>query len=139
MSSQKTLSRKYFIRILTGLVFGLLIWIWYRLTSFQEVRETRSEFRHGQELPMGISYFDQYYLFRNETGVRAFSTTCTHAGCRIGKSTGATLQCNCHGSQFQAETGNPTKGPALKPLEEYECCFDQKNEQWVVRLKPLGI
>lgn len=138
MPKQKPVSRKYFLQIFTSLILGLVIWIWYRLTSFQSERETRVEFRHGPEIPMGISYFDQYYLYRTKTGVRAFSTTCTHAGCRIGKSSGVLLQCNCHGSQFQAESGKPLKGPALKSLEEYECNYDQNLGMWVVRLKPIN-
>ena len=93
------------------------------------------EFRHGPDLPLGISYFEKYYLFRSDKSVRAFLTTCTHAGCRIGQGAGTTLQCNCHGSQFNAETGNPVKGPAIKPLQEIECRFDQKTEHWVVSLK----
>jgi len=137
MSKQKTITRKSFIRIVTGLILGLVTWIWYRLSGFQTEREQNMEFRHGQDLPMGISYFEKYYIFRKNNSVRTFLTTCTHAGCRIGQSTGTTLQCNCHGSRFDAETGKPLRGPAIKPLQEIECRFDQKTEQWVVRLQVI--
>ncbi len=83
---------------------------------------------------MGISFFEKYYLYRTDNSIRAFLTKCTHAGCRIGANTGNLLQCNCHGSQFDAKTGNPLKGPAIKPLQEIECQFDEKSGQWVVRL-----
>jgi len=139
MSKQKPLSRKYFIRIFTSLIFSFLIWIWYRISGFRNDLENRSEFRHGEELPMGMSYFDKYYLYRNDAGVRAFSTTCTHAGCRIGKSNGAVLHCSCHGSQFDAQTGKPIKGPAFKTLQEFECRFDNENKQWVVILQVKSI
>jgi Rieske Fe-S protein len=95
------------------------------------------EFRHGNDIPLGISYFEKYYLFRNDQGVRAFLTQCTHAGCRIVTGSGNELNCNCHGSKFEAETGKPLKGPAIKPLTELECRFDEKNGQWVVRLQPV--
>jgi Rieske Fe-S protein len=137
MEKKSLISRKTFFRILSGLVLGGFVWIWNSLSRFQEQWESNMEFRHGNDLPMGVNYFEKYYLFRNKESVRAFSTTCTHAGCRIGKNAGTVLQCNCHGSQFDAETGKPLKGPAIKPLAELECRFDEKTEQWVVRLLPI--
>ena len=134
MQKQKNISRKIFIRSLAVLSFGFMSWIWYRISSFQTERESRMEFRHGNDIPMGISYFEKYYLIRTKHSVRAFSTTCTHAGCRIGKGNGNLLQCNCHGSRFEAETGKPLKGPAIIPLQEFECRFDEKTGQWVVRM-----
>jgi len=135
MGSQKLISRNSFFRIVAGLVLGLVAWLWYRLSGFQTERESRMEFRHGNDIPLGISYFEKYYLIRTENSLRAFSTTCTHAGCRIGKGNETSLQCSCHGSRFEAETGNPLKGPAIKPLQEFECSFDEKAGQWVVRLQ----
>jgi Rieske Fe-S protein len=137
MGKQKSISRNLFLRIFTGLILGLVAWIWYNLTNFQAERENSLEFRHGQDIPMGISYFEKYYLYRTDNSVRAFLTKCTHAGCRIGAKTGTVLQCNCHGSQFDAGTGKPVKGPAIKPLHEIECRFDEKNGQWVVRMQPV--
>lgn len=134
MRKHKPITRKTFIQMGSGLFVGLGAWIWYKLSGFQTEREENLEYRHNQDIPMGISYFGKYYLYRNESGVRAFSTTCTHAGCRIGKSTGTVLHCSCHGSQFDAESGKPTKGPAFKTLQEFECKFDEKAEQWVVKL-----
>jgi Rieske Fe-S protein len=137
MNNHKPISRNTFFQILSGLIIGLAAWIWYRLSGFQTERESRMEFRHGNDIPFGISYFEKYYLFRTENSVRAYSTTCTHAGCLIGKGSGNSLQCSCHGSRFEAETGNPLKGPAIKPLQEFDCRFDEKTGQWVVRLKQL--
>src|SRR5689334_8468194 len=37
--------------------------------------------------------------------LKAFGTTCTHAGCPINKLQGTTLICPCHGSEFDAVTG----------------------------------
>ena len=135
MGRQKLISRNSFFRIVAGLVLGLVAWLWYRISGFQTERESRMEFRHGNNIPLGVSYFEKYYLIRTENSVRAFSTTCTHAGCRIGKGNENLLQCSCHGSRFEAETGKPLKGPAIKPLQEFECSFDEKAGQWVVRLQ----
>jgi Rieske Fe-S protein len=135
MEKKTPISRKTFFRIFSGLMLVGFVWIWHSLSRFQEQLESNLEFRHGKDLPMGVSYFEKYYLFRNKESVRAFSTTCTHAGCRIGKNAGTVLQCNCHGSQFEAETGKPLKGPAIKPLTELDCRVDEKTEQWVVRMQ----
>lgn len=136
MGKQESITRKSFIQLGTGLFVGLGTWFWYRLSGYQTDREENMEFRHNQDIPIGISYFGKYYLYRNDSSVRAFSTSCTHAGCRLGKSTGTVLYCGCHGSQFDAASGNPLKGPAFKQLQEYECKFDQSTAQWVIRLHP---
>ena len=53
-------------------------------------------------------------LFRDEEGVYAISTVCTHLGCLV-KSTAAGFECPCHGSRFALD-GTVTKGPAPLPL-----------------------
>lgn len=137
LAGKTSISRKTFFRVLSGLAFGVFVWVWHSLSQFQEEKENSLEYRHGKEIPMGISFYEKYYLVRNKESVRAFSTTCTHAGCRIGKGNETVLQCNCHGSQFEAATGKPLRGPAIKPLHELDCRFDAKTDQWVIRLKNI--
>lgn len=138
MHKQKKISRKIFIQTLSAISFGMVGYIWYRLSRFQTESENKIEYRHGQDIPMGISYFGKYYLYRSGNDVRAFLTKCTHAGCRIAVSSGTELQCNCHGSKFDAQSGKPMRGPAIKSLQEIACVYDEKNGQWVVRLKHAG-
>ena len=47
---------------------------------------------------------------------KAFTAVCTHQGCTVGSVKGDTIQCNCHGSQYNAADGKVKKGPAPKPL-----------------------
>ncbi|HWR99206.1 MAG TPA: Rieske (2Fe-2S) protein [Prolixibacteraceae bacterium] len=124
---------------MAGLSTGFVLWTWHRLGQIQSDRENQAEFRHSDDIPLGVSYFGKYYLYRDDTGIRAFSTTCTHAGCRIGKENAGFLQCSCHGSKFEAETGRPVKGPALKPLQELECHFDQTTGHWIIKLQPSAV
>jgi Rieske Fe-S protein len=138
METRTNLSRKLFIRLLGGLGTGLFAWLWYRLSDDQNQKEDRSEFRHRSDISLGVSYFGKYYLFRDKDGVHAFSTTCTHAGCRIGRSNSGILHCGCHGSQFDAASGKPVKGPAILPLQQLECKFEKETGQWVVKLLPPG-
>lgn len=56
----------------------------------------------------------------SETEFKAFSGRCTHAGCPVASVAGNTITCNCHGSTFDAVTGERTGGPAptgLTPLD----------------------
>lgn len=47
---------------------------------------------------------------------KAFSSVCTHSGCTVGSISNGTINCPCHGSQFDAANGSVKKGPATKPL-----------------------
>ena len=47
---------------------------------------------------------------------KAFTAVCTHQGCTVGSVNGDTIQCNCHGSQYNAADGKVKKGPAPKAL-----------------------
>jgi Rieske Fe-S protein len=47
--------------------------------------------------------------------VVAFSAICTHQQCVVAAA-GERLECPCHGSAFDAATGDVLNGPALEPL-----------------------
>ncbi|MEV0096162.1 Rieske (2Fe-2S) protein [Streptomyces sp. NPDC050738] len=49
---------------------------------------------------------------------KAFSATCTHAGCVLEKVVKTEGDCACHGSRFDVTTGKVIQGPATKPLPE---------------------
>lgn len=49
--------------------------------------------------------------------VRGMSGYCTHQGCAVAMKDGE-LDCPCHGSAFDASTGEPLHGPASTPLPE---------------------
>jgi cytochrome b6-f complex iron-sulfur subunit len=53
-------------------------------------------------------------IFRDDDGVFAISTVCTHLGCIVKPMTDG-FECPCHGSRFAAD-GAVTKGPAPKAL-----------------------
>ena len=48
--------------------------------------------------------------------VHAFSSICTHQGCPVDKVAAGRISCPCHGSQFDAATGEVADGPASRPL-----------------------
>jgi Rieske Fe-S protein len=49
-------------------------------------------------------------------GVRGFSATCTHQGCRVSSVQDGVISCPCHGSRFSAADGSVESGPATRPL-----------------------
>lgn len=49
------------------------------------------------------------------TTVVCLSAVCTHQGCTV-QPNGAELDCPCHGSRFNALTGQVIQGPAQTPL-----------------------
>ena len=51
-----------------------------------------------------------------EGDFKAFSATCTHQGCLVGKVEEGEILCPCHGSAFSAEDGSVVTGPATEPL-----------------------
>ena len=59
---------------------------------------------------------EELLLSQPEKGkVMAFSAVCTHQGCAV-KPEGAELHCPCHGSVYDAATGEVKAGPAPEPL-----------------------
>jgi len=62
-------------------------------------------------------------IYKEESGVYAISTICTHLGCLV-KATDNGFDCPCHGSKFRKD-GSVLRGPAPKGLPWLE-------------VKPLG-
>jgi len=59
------------------------------------------------------------WLVRDEIGIYALSTTCTHLGCTPNwLESEQKFKCPCHGSGFR-KTGVNFEGPAPRPLERY--------------------
>jgi cytochrome b6-f complex iron-sulfur subunit len=57
--------------------------------------------------------------------VTAMSGYCTHQGCAVALSEdGKELDCPCHGSRFDASSGEALSGPAPKPLPEIDVELD---------------
>ncbi|GAA0834820.1 Rieske (2Fe-2S) protein [Streptosporangium amethystogenes subsp. fukuiense] len=50
---------------------------------------------------------------------RAFTASCPHRGCAVGRVGDGVIHCPCHGSEFAADSGKCLKGPAEAPLVQY--------------------
>lgn len=61
----------------------------------------------------------QIVLTRDAHGaVRGFSAVCTHQGCQVSEVQDGMIVCPCHGSRFDAVTGEVRSGPATASLPE---------------------
>ncbi len=71
---------------------------------------------------IGIEKEGKSILVANVNGAYyAIGNICTHMGCNISDGTlkGETVQCPCHGSNFNVKTGAVVKGPAKNPEPSY--------------------
>ena len=61
-----------------------------------------------------------YLLYRpDEKTVLAYTSVCTHQGCKVGTGDSTNFICPCHGSEYSKLDGSVTQGPAPKPLTRY--------------------
>lgn len=75
-----------------------------------------------------------YVLRTSETEVVAYDHHCTHLGCPVSWSSGATrFLCPCHGGAFDA-SGKVVAGPPPRPMLRYET----KVEQGQIQVGALG-
>jgi Rieske Fe-S protein len=81
------------------------------------------------DIPEGGGKITADYVITQPTAgqFKAFSKVCTHQGCDVSKIDGGQISCPCHGSKFSIETGEPTTGPATKPLTETKVKVDGDN------------
>ena len=70
---------------------------------------------------------DKQVAVANLSGeLRAFDDTCTHQGCSLaeGDLEDTTVECPCHGSQFDIVTGEVVEGPATEPIDVFDARED---------------
>lgn len=67
----------------------------------------------------GVIVAEKYVVTQPTEGeFMAFTAICTHQGCVVASVSDNTIKCDCHGSQYDAATGEVTNGPAPEALAE---------------------
>jgi Rieske Fe-S protein len=86
------------------------------------------------DIAVGLSALDGVLVHRaTDGGVRVFSGTCTHLGCRIDRVVDDEAVCPCHGSRYRAD-GTVAAGPANRPLRPLRLEPDPGTGGWVARV-----
>lgn len=66
-----------------------------------------------------------YLLYRpDEATVLAYTSVCTHQGCKVGSGSGETFECPCHGSKFSKADGSVAQGPADASLKRFPAAIE---------------
>lgn len=80
------------------------------------------------DVPVGSATYDRdadVVLSQPTEGeFRAFDATCPHQGCAVSDMLDGELSCPCHGSRFDAATGEVLGGPATEGLTEIGVTVD---------------
>lgn len=76
------------------------------------------------EIPVGggMILTDERIVITQPTAgeFKAFTAVCTHQGCTVSAVNDNVISCPCHGSQYDAASGDNIGGPAPAPLAEIE-------------------
>ena len=123
------ITRKKFLKFAASAIVLPFLIIWDRVVEGVLKHNSKNlKIKLSSELPTGISFYDSLIINNDNSGLKIYSSKCTHLGCRINKLEDNKLTCPCHGSQYSIE-GKVLKGPAVKPLERLNYKLDaSKNE-----------
>ncbi len=71
----------------------------------------------------------EIFVLRDEKGLGAFSSRCTHLGCSV-RRTAEGFVCPCHGARYD-DAGVPVAGPARRPLDWYRLWVAPDGGVWI--------
>lgn len=115
----------------TGGFFTMLLRFLFPNVLFEPVQTFRAGFPDDYIIgEVSTKWKDKYgvWIIRNDQGIYALSTVCTHLGCTPNwLSSSKKFKCPCHGSGFKA-TGINFEGPAPRPLERYRIVLADSGE-----------
>ena len=107
----------------TGGFFTMMIRFLFPNVLFEPPQSFKIGFPDDFTIDMVDIRFKKKYavwIVRNESGIYALSTVCTHLGCTPNwLKTEQKFKCPCHGSGFR-KTGINFEGPAPRPLERFK-------------------
>ncbi len=131
MNNNKKISRR---KLFKQLALSFTIpssFLWYFGTKRKINTTSKERILIPSSLPEGISFLKNSIIHKNSKNIKAFSSKCTHLGCKINSVKNDQLVCPCHGSKFNLD-GAPQNGPATKPLSELEIIKDKSTEELVI-------
>ena len=72
-----------------------------------------------------------FFLVRDESGLFAIASICTHRNCKLRVEADKIILCPCHGSRFNS-AGHVMHGPATKDLPRFQTTVDSRGHVMVM-------
>ena len=131
MSNNRKISRrKMFKQLALSLSIPTSL-LWYFGTKRKIATATKTRVVVPNNLTNGITFLDDAIIKKDGKSITAFSSRCTHFGCKISNTENDKLICPCHGSKFNFD-GVPQIGPATTPLSKLEIVKDKSTGELVI-------
>jgi len=131
MSKTEKITRRKLLRKIVGILSLPIIAFWIKGIDRTKAISTKEKIILPNDLSEGITFLDKVIIRKKREKIRVFSSSCTHLGCKINSEVDNRLICPCHGSKFNFD-GDPTVGPAVKPLMQFELRKDNKTGEVIV-------
>jgi Rieske Fe-S protein len=126
-------TRRTFFKIAAGIFTASFFGLWGKVTE----RALKNTSKKVLSIPFSknkeVIFTDDVLIVNRQGHTDVFSSHCTHLGCVIKSVKNGKLVCPCHGSEF-ALTGEPLRGPAVKPLEKYEYEIEGSGNRIIVKI-----
>tara|TARA_B100000927_G_scaffold74874_2_gene59681 strand:- start:5561 stop:6118 length:558 start_codon:yes stop_codon:yes gene_type:complete len=114
-----------------GGFFTMILRFFFPNVLFEPVQTFRAGFPDDYTIgEVDLRWKEKFgvWMVRNDDGIYALSTVCTHLGCTPNwQPSGQKFKCPCHGSGFRI-TGIHFEGPAPRPLERYKITLADNGE-----------
>ncbi len=126
------INRKIFLKLSAAAIILPFFVIWDKIVKRTVVQHSKSSIiiLHS-DLPTGITFHESLIIFNDKNGLKIFSSSCTHLGCRINSIENDKLICPCHGSQYDFN-GKVLKGPSFNSLRKLNYKIDSKTKEIIV-------
>ncbi len=131
MVKSKKQSRRYFLKSTIAAITIGVVALWDRMIITQKKIDAKNKVELLFETNKQISFQGDFIIINNNDEIAVLSSRCTHLGCKINEYSNNQLLCPCHGSTFDL-SGNPTKGPATRPLDKMEFEIDKASNRIIV-------
>jgi len=131
MTNKQKISRKNFFKVIAAIISIPFTVLWFTGTKRVISTAKKKKILVPQNLSDGITFLESAIIKKDGKSLTAFSSKCTHLGCKINSTVNDNLVCPCHGSKFSFD-GIPQNGPATVPLNKLEIVKDKSTGELVV-------